>query len=765
MHFATKATLLAAITAATSLSMLADLAADDIYRGGTPLLPVPGQLESMRSEPLAPSSALQPSSDAFILGARSFTIPFTVDASGSQPTEVRLYVANGESLVGQAPVWKLLDRKSPSVTDKQFQFTAQRDGELWFATRTIDATGNPHPDGPIDPQLKVFVDTTKPDVVLEAEADASGRIDATLAINDSTPLKTSQLRYATDKHPQWQKVDSARLISEGKMSFTPVEEWMQLSIQFVATDTAGNQSVVTQMMRRPRMALVDTDRYAGVNPIPVQDEALDSQPAPFHFSPSENVRAQTASSPVIRLDRKRSTNNNVTAVAHGYAPANTSSGSFGAYRGAAFPAQAQTQPTRSQPNATRLPSQPAPGNLRPKLAPELRQVQLPNVNFPTPSLAQNSQPTITAENVAPPAPERTPPGSMVPFGLPSESNLGTTATEAVRSEVLPTPPAVVDNDGIGLNAPQRSPERIPLPTSAVRDSNVPQTAPAPNSNPEAPANPRKSARTPAEAMRPLSEKSAVPMRAESERSDATRRYEARRSIESAKASRAPVRYSDSERFSLEYELQAIGSLGAEAIELYGSVDGGKSWDFWGRDPDRVSPFDIETREEGVFAYRIVVVGRNGLASPRPLAGDIPDIVVVVDKAKPTVRITGAQYGEGDRIGALVIQYECQDANLMQRPIALSFSDSLQGPWTTVAGGLRNDGDYVWPADPQLPRQIYLRIDATDQAGNVGTYMLDKPIDTQGLAPRARIRGFQTLSGNRPLPTNQKTANRPQANFK
>ncbi len=209
----------------------------------------------------------------------------------------------------------------------------------------------------------------------------------------------------------------------------------------------------------------------------------------------------------------------------------------------------------------------------------------------------------------------------------------------------------------------------------------------------------------------------------------------------------------------------MGSYGVDAIELYGSLDHGRSWSLWGKDPDQSSPFDIETKGGGVFGFRIVVVGRNGLASPRPQSGETPDIVVVVDKETPQVRITGAQYGEGDRIGSLVIRYEAADDYLTKRPIALSFSDSPQGPWTTIAAGLRNDGDYVWPADPQLPRRLYLRIDATDQAGNVGTYILDQPIDAQGLAPRARIRGFQSLSGTEPPPMDEQTAQRPAAVFK
>ena len=209
------------------------------------------------------------------------------------------------------------------------------------------------------------------------------------------------------------------------------------------------------------------------------------------------------------------------------------------------------------------------------------------------------------------------------------------------------------------------------------------------------------------------------------------------------ARNVPFRYSDSIRFSLEYELEAVGASGVDAVELYGSLDAGKTWKRWGADPDRTSPFDIETKGEGVFAFRIVVLGANGLASPRPLPADTPDIAVVVDETKPTIKLTSARYGEGDRTGSLVIRYECSDENLMNRPVAIAFSDAIDGPWTTIAAGLRNDGLYVWPADPKLPPAIYLRIDATDQAGNTGSYVLDQPIATRGLAPRAKILGFQS----------------------
>ena len=346
------------------------------------------------------------------------------------------------------------------------------------------------------------------------------------------------------------------------------------------------------------------------------------------------------------------------------------------------------------------------------------------------------------------------------------------------------------SDGFELNSPNGNsayPSAPGQPSSAgSANGSEPETIPLPSnpepSSPTAPAPPqRPRPRTPAEAMKPIDAPSEVSSLLQEEvptPAGEPAPYQSQRATISPGPNdplrnqlsnmldRAPVRYSDSQRFSLEYELEAVGIQGTEAIELYGSTDGGGHWELWGRDPDRTSPFDIETKEAGVFGFRIVVVGRNGLASPRPQSGEAPDIVVVVDTDRPSVRITGASYGQGDRVGALIIQYECDDRHLKSRPIALSFSDSREGPWTTIAAGLRNEGQYIWKADPHLPRQFFLRIDATDEAGNAGTYILDQPIDSQGLAPRAKIRGFQTISGDYWNPSESgQTAIRPQGTFK
>lgn len=896
MQRVTRATSIAAVAVVTTSMLMQTASAVEVTTWSAP---------DETSGPVAPAEVVSPpppsSPNCFILGSRSFSIPFSVDTAGTRPVEVHLFVARGPN-----QDWQLLDRKSPDSPQKQFQFQADSDGEFWFATRTIDTLGRSHPDGEIESQLKVYVDTTKPQVNLHADADADGHVDVNLSVQDATQLKELQLRYVTDTTKTWVNVDLGDLSADGRLQFVPsdADSWKQLSVQLVVTDTPGNRSVVNQLLRRPRLAEADTNRYAASQ----ERGGIEARALPYRIDSSDQTSAYTVSNPVIQLDRHRVRPPSEVTTAHGYAadalpqkttpfygfrgasaplpsataigagsigvgtapqllaapqpgvspqaagPTTASSSAAGAAYAAdaAIAANPATVPAYSVPFQVQsgttsgglpqygvVPQQGAPGTPTPasaafgKAAPGNAAFGSPaptagpalgesaTAASPVPSYARSQTSAVPSGAADPTAGPTTPrPASLFeklfgtapstpyptsPGQSPAGSGQATTWGQSgpssgmtfappsvregrVRSRLAATgqeglpPMATPDeiSEGFELNSPNMNstlpsasgpqPETIPVPSD-----------PEPSSPPQGSAPQRPRPRTPAEAMKPIDEPSEVSSLLQEEVPAPTGEpdpYQSRRAapgpdpggpLRSEVANmmdRAPVRYSDSLRFSLEYELEAVGIQGTEAIELYGSTDGGRRWELWGRDPDRTSPFDIETKEAGVFGFRIVVVGRNGLASPRPQSGEAPDIVVVVDTERPSVRITGASYGEGDRVGALIIQYECDDRNLKSRPIALSFSDSLEGPWTTIAAGLRNDGQYIWKPDPHLPRQFYLRIDATDEAGNTGAYVLDQPIDSQGLAPRARIRGFQTISGDLWNPSDSgPTATRPKATFK
>ena len=203
-------------------------------------------------------------------------------------------------------------------------------------------------------------------------------------------------------------------------------------------------------------------------------------------------------------------------------------------------------------------------------------------------------------------------------------------------------------------------------------------------------------------------------------------------------------YSNSKAFSLDYNIDNDPDAPISIVELWGTSDEGQTWQLWGQDPDRASPFDIEVEAEGLFGFRMVIVGTNGLASNRPRNGDNADAWIHVDIVPPQAKIMSALYGKGKESGSMIIEYRANDDFFTDRPITLSYSQTPTGPWSTIASGVRNNGRYVWPADPSLPTSIYLRIEAYDAAGNVCVNQLDLPIDVEGIAPRGRIQGFRPI---------------------
>jgi hypothetical protein len=208
------------------------------------------------------------------------------------------------------------------------------------------------------------------------------------------------------------------------------------------------------------------------------------------------------------------------------------------------------------------------------------------------------------------------------------------------------------------------------------------------------------------------------------------------------------RLTNARRFSLDYDIQSVGPEGVSAVELWGTNDGGRSWSKWGVDPDNTSPFDVEVNHEAVYGFRIVVAGKNGLATSTPQPGDAADIWVGVDLTRPQVKLTGAAYGQGEAAGKLDITWQVDDPNLSSRPITLSIGDRPDGRFMPIATAIPNTGHFLWEYDPRSPRQIYLRLEARDDAGNVGIDQLTEPIKVEGLEPKAQIRGLTPVPAGR-----------------
>lgn len=206
----------------------------------------------------------------------------------------------------------------------------------------------------------------------------------------------------------------------------------------------------------------------------------------------------------------------------------------------------------------------------------------------------------------------------------------------------------------------------------------------------------------------------------------------------------PIRMTAARHFYLDYDLEAVGPRGVQDIELWATRDAGRTWEKWGSDADKQSPFEVQVDQDGLYGFRIVVIAANGLASNPPHSGAPADLWVGVDNSPPVAEITAVIYGTGARVGELDIRWTCTDERLLERPITLSFSDSTTGPWTTIATGLPNSGQYFWRVDATVPQQVYLRLQVADEAGNGTEFTIREPINVAGIVPKGRIQSLSPV---------------------
>lgn len=647
-----------------------------------------------------------------VLASRTFSIPFRV-ATRDAASRVELLVTEGGGVTvgddaggdrgfsggfsGGIP-WRTAATLSATGA-RAFSYTAAGDGEYWFTTRTIGGGASPSAAG--EDILRVRVDTTPPEIALDVDADGDGVVEARWEVVDATRTDEPVVRYATDQMKAWEIVPSG---ATDRVRFTPAGDWDQIAVHVSIRDAAGNNGGEQRIVRRPRVAVAPLRRLAAA-PGRSRYDGFGGYAPPADADPTGRPSAASPDDASRRWGGV-----GLPASAAGAIATMRRSGTAGRMVSDA-PVAVSAGPPESSPTAETSPTPATPRPGGPSRPYEL--VPPPAARRPATSDGTDERSTPT-------------PGQRRPVDGRSSANDGPSLT--FNDDLINATP----------NGSEESAETVPTPDASRRSGGV-----------------RSPVDSPSEAFRPIVRTDPPPTSVSAEPPDRSpgdvpperngsvdRRG---RSVEaSALFDRVPRRFSDSRRFSLDYEVELISARGVEAIELYGSTDRGATWSLWGRDPDRTSPFDIETRESGTFGYRIVVVGSGGLASPRPLAGDEPDIVVVVDETPPKVRFRSVAYGDGDEAGSLIVEFDAIDENFDERPLTLSIGETPDGPWTTIGGGLRNNGRYAWPANPSLPRAFYLRLDATDQAGNVTTRVLDEPVDAQGLAPRARIRGFRSL---------------------
>ena len=216
-----------------------------------------------------------------------------------------------------------------------------------------------------------------------------------------------------------------------------------------------------------------------------------------------------------------------------------------------------------------------------------------------------------------------------------------------------------------------------------------------------------------------------------------------------------LRWINTRVFQLTYGTLAMGSTGNLPVELWGTRDGGKSWQSFGKDPKGQSPMLVTVPEDGIYGFRMAIQNGPDMVGRPPLPGEVPGIWIGIDLTRPVGRITVAQQGIGPDGNKLFIAWEASDNHeLATRPISLSYSERSGGPWTAMAAGLENTGQYAWQLTGSLPQRIYLRLEIHDAAGNMGIYETPEPVTLNLSSPAAQLRDLRPLGRLDPRPAEQ-----------
>lgn len=203
----------------------------------------------------------------------------------------------------------------------------------------------------------------------------------------------------------------------------------------------------------------------------------------------------------------------------------------------------------------------------------------------------------------------------------------------------------------------------------------------------------------------------------------------------------PLQLSRSRRFAWDYAPPAAGGPPLRA-ELWSTRDGGVTWQRTAVDADGASPIEVEMPAPGLFGFRLeMTAGGTGTGGPR--SGDEPESWVAIDEEPPQVELIAA--AREDAADAVVIRWSSRDPLLPPRSARILYASRVDGPWATIVAGADNQGEHRWQPDRSVPARVFIRVEVTDAAGNVGAASSPEAVAVS----QSRVPG--RLGGLTPLP--------------
>jgi hypothetical protein len=179
------------------------------------------------------------------------------------------------------------------------------------------------------------------------------------------------------------------------------------------------------------------------------------------------------------------------------------------------------------------------------------------------------------------------------------------------------------------------------------------------------------------------------------------------------------------------------AAGLTIVEVWATSDSGRSWFLAGQGRDGGNSILAKFPREGMYGYTFVLKSSAGGSQP-PAAGETPEGWLEVDTTKPVAEILGVALGTGNDAGHLLVTWVAQDRTFGPEPISLYYASQPTGPWLPLAEKIANTGAYRWPLPKSLSGRVYVRLEATDRAGNSSRCEFATPIVVEASRPRVKV---------------------------
>lgn len=716
--------------------------------------------------------------DPVVTPRKKFDIPFDIDDPVGRLIEVQLYVSTD-----QGKNWTLYARTNPQK--KIFPFQSVGDGQYLFALKTLDRDRRLLPIGPPIPTLNIVVDTTRPTLALQVDPGVGGRVVTSFRAADPNLVrKTFRLSYRLDGvglPGNWVPINfpnkdlplvkakgrkpkpgDAEVLSD-RIGWWPQPGAKTIVVKAEIKDQAGNMETTYQPINLAALTQIRTQTPPStisthLTPPTQKTGRVEYSPySPNQESQPNRIKASLASSKQSTEQKRPGPDSPIQPV-----PAGKKSSHPNAVSNGSQPRQSiKWAPTHEIGSGKEIRQQNSSNSV-----PQGRSI--PNIqqkNFHlfsgTNESKPNPQPLIKEDESFHPAQpktqfasqKRTRPNRNLNSSSSSYDHLGTmgsvdgqlTVSES-SSPLLPRNKNATSNHQKNL-AESSSSQRPKQPVGSQTGSNKSSDSKFPS---------RTTNKTPFQnaahtVKKSSNERNIQPFKNPLIKPNPQRTESQPKDPNGSKNQSSFQRFTVPENvrpflvnhrsFRLRYAVDGLETVDIAAVTVFGSADGGKTWAKIQNDPDKKSPVQILVNRPGIYGFRVVITSRTGVSSPIPKPGDKPDVYVQIDLTAPTPKITAARYSQPGESSHLKIQYSAIEPDLAQRPITVAYSTGMSGPWTTVASNLPNTGKYRWMIGANMPGQVYLRISATDKAGNVGYHQLPDPINIAPLIPKGKILGL------------------------